>query len=415
MLTYAIWVVYLLVLFITFFLLIVLLEEGGIREPVEHLDEWPSVTLAIPAYNEEDTIGMTIESALDVDYPEDKLDIIVVNDGSEDSTREAAEQYADSDQVTLINQENQGKGGALNTALERAASELFGCVDADSYLPEESIKNIVSEMDDDAGGIASAMKVYRPGNLLQKLQWAEYMVGIFLRNLMASIDAINVTPGPLSIYRKDILDSTGGFDEESLVEDQEICFRLQRHDATVSHSRTGEVYTVAPSTLKAFYNQRLRWFKGSVENVLKYREMFLNPRYGDFGMFAVPVWILQGVLSVVGLFILSYYFLEPMYAFLRTIVLYGMPYLDIPELTLSTVHWFLLGVDWITVTFLGTLIFFSVFLFYLSARHTEEDPLQHGVSTPFIYVLWYFLAVGFMWGVSFVSVFLDIALGREKR
>ena len=124
MLTLIVWALYAAVLFISFFLLIVLLEHGGIKKEVEFRDEWPELTLIIPAYNEEETIQMTIESILDAEYPDEKLELIVVNDGSEDNTAEEVEPYTD--QLTLINQENQGKGAALNTGLEQVETELFG-------------------------------------------------------------------------------------------------------------------------------------------------------------------------------------------------------------------------------------------------------------------------------------------------
>lgn len=421
MLLYLVWTIYLIVLFISFFLLIIFLEEGGIKHEINWRDKWPSLTLVLPAYNEEETIGMTIESALDVDYPEDKYEIIVVNDGSTDNTKEEAEKYTDHENVTLINQKNQGKGAALNTGLENSNAEYFGCVDADSYLTENSLKNILSEIDDNAGGIASAMKVYKPQNLWQKLQWVEYIVGIFIRNLMEKINAIHVTPGPLSIYDREIIEEIGGFDEDSLVEDQEICFRLQEHDYKVNHSRLGEVFTVAPKNFKEFYNQRLRWYKGAIENILQYNNMMFNPRYGEFGVFAIPIKLGQGLLSIAGLAIISYYFLQPIFNILRETYIMGLSGIiaTIEQTTLSnilnTVYWFLISLETMTITLLGTLIAFSLFLLYVSAIHTEDNPLEQGYIAPFIYMFWYFIIVGFMWLISLISLILDIILNREKR
>lgn len=398
----------------------VFLEDGEMLSKVEFRDQWPSLTVAIPAYNEEDTISDTIQSALDAEYPGERS-IIVVNDGSQDNTSKEIEKYLADEEVNLIDQKNQGKGAALNTALDESETDLFACLDADSYLKNESLKNIVSELDEDQAGLASAMKVYNPRNLLQKLQWVEYLLGIFLRNIMEEINSIHVTPGPLSIYRTKLLKEVGGFDNESLVEDQEICFRFQKQDMKIGHSRKGESYTVAPATLKEFYNQRLRWYKGSIENIIKYREMIFNSKYGEFGVFAVPTKILQGLMSVIGLSIIGYYFLKPYVEFLQDFMILGSDAIQfqLSDLTISNVinglNWMVLGMDWITVLFLSTLILFSIMIFYMSTVHTEEEPLKYGVIPPLLHMLWYFIAIGLMWAVSFVSLTADIVLGRDKR
>lgn len=421
MLVYTVWTIYIVVLFISFFLLIVFLEEGGIKTPVEYPEKWPKVTIAIPAYNEEETISATIESALNTNYPEDKKEIIVINDGSQDKTKKEAEKHTFHSNVELINQENQGKGAALNTALEKAQGEIFGCLDADSYLADNSLKNIVSELGEDEEGLASAMKVHNPQNFWQKLQWVEYLVGIFIRNIMEDINSIHVTPGPLSIYRTKKLREVDGFDNSSLVEDQEICFRFQKNDWKVGHSRIGDSYTVAPATWKEFYNQRLRWYKGSIENIFKYKSMFMNPRYGDFGIFAIPTKLAQGILSIAGMFIISYYFLEPVFSFLQDFIVLGTDAIQTSwsdltiQFIINTLQWLLLGLEWVTILFLATLMFFSIFIFYLATIHTEENPLEQGILAPAIYMFWYFIVVGFMWMVSFISIMLDIALDREKR
>jgi len=411
MLALIVWALYAAVLFISFFLLIVLLERGRIKKEVEFRDEWPELTLIIPAYNEEDTIKMTIDSIIDADYPDDKLELIVVNDGSEDSTKEEVEPYTD--EITLINQENQGKGAALNTGLEHVETDLFGCADADSRLKDDSLKYIVSELEEDAGGIASAMKVYQPKNLLQRLQWAEYLMGIFLRNIMSFIDSIHVTPGPLSIYRTEPVMELGGFDEESLVEDQEITFKLQNAGWKISHSQRGEVFTVAPDTVRKFYNQRYRWYKGSLQNIVKYKHMILNREYGDFGMFSIPTKIAQSALSVTALFIISYYLTKPIFDFTNSITRIGAEaYIRALEtLTFSDIvrdiYWSFISIEVVSLWLLGSLLFLTLILYYMTVEHTDENMFAQGVIPVVIYIFWYFLFVGAIWLIVFIDSIKD--------
>jgi cellulose synthase/poly-beta-1,6-N-acetylglucosamine synthase-like glycosyltransferase len=415
MIELVVWLLYAAVLYVTIFSLLVFLEKGRLRPEVEWLDTWPTVTLAIPAYNEEDSIAMTLESVLDLDYPRDKLEVIVVDDGSQDDTAEVVKQFADDERIKFIQQENQGKGGALNTALEESESTFFGCVDADSRLEEEAVKNIVSNFDRDTGAIASAMKVYEPSNLLQRLQWFEYLVGIFTRNILGMINAIYVTPGPLSIYRRQVLENVGGFDEDNLVEDQEICFRLQKNHWKVKHSRKGEVYTIAPDNLKDYYHQRKRWYRGSLENMIDYREMMLNPEYGDFGMFALPQNIVTSVISMMVVFLMTYLTLKPVFAFLQEFMSIGLQAFSFSTPTLgevaSSIYWAALSTRFLTVILLGTLFFLSFFLAYLSARHTEEKLLEQGFIPMIIYLAWYVIVIGVMWTLVTAEIILDIEGG----
>jgi cellulose synthase/poly-beta-1,6-N-acetylglucosamine synthase-like glycosyltransferase len=411
MIRVVVWLLYAAVIYVTIFSLLIFLENGRLKQQVEWLEKWPTVTLAVPAYNEEDSIAMTLESILDVDYPEDKLEVIVVDDGSQDDTAEVVKNYTDDKRVKLIEQENKGKGGALNTALEASESVFFGCVDADSRLKDDSVKNIISNFDDDTAAIASAMKVYEPSNLLQKIQWMEYLVGIFMRNILGMINAIYVTPGPLSIYRRDVVEDMGGFDEESLVEDQEICFRLQKHHWKVKHSRKGEVYTIAPDNLRGYYNQRRRWYRGSLENMIKYKEMIFNRDYGDFGMFALPQNLLNIGLSMIVVFLMVYLTLQPLVTLFNQFLEIGFDafMFSIPTFheLLKSVYWSILSTRFLSSILLGSLFSMSFFLAYLSARHTEESLLDQGVIPMLIYLAWYVIFTGVMWILVVLEVLLD--------
>jgi len=408
------WVLYGATIYLTVFILLVFLDGGKLRPENEWLDEWPSISLVIPAYNEEDSIGMTIESCLGVNYPREKLEVIVVDDGSTDNTERNAREYEENDLVTVITQENKGKGGALNAGLEEASGEFMACVDADSRIMEDSLKNIVSQFGDDTAAIASAMKVHDPENMWQKIQWFEYMVGIFHRSIMSIINAIHVTPGPLSVYRRKVIEDVGGFDEDSLVEDQEICFRLQKHQWKVRSSRKGEVYTITPATFKDLYHQRKRWYRGSLENIVKYKEMMFNPKYGDFAFFGMPSKLLAGGLSIATLFLITYLTLNPILSMIGDFAQLGLDYFN-PFLSgfsfsqfIYNTYWGIISIRYINVLLILAMFVVSGFLAYMAAKHTEENVLEQGLVPTFIYLAWYVLFVGFMWLVVVVEMILDI-------
>lgn len=413
MIELMLWLLYGATLFVTVFILLVFIDSGELKPEVKWLEEWPTISLVIPAYNEEESIGMTIESCLNVNYPRELLEVIVVDDGSTDRTEERAREYEDKGSVTVISQENQGKGGALNTGLERATGKFLACVDADSRIMSDSLKNMVSQFDEDTAAIASAMKVHNPQSRVQKIQWVEYMVGIFHRSVMSAINSIHVTPGPLSVYRRQVIEDVGGFDEESLVEDQEICFRLQKHHWKVLSSRKGEVHTIAPATMKSLYYQRKRWYRGSIENIIKYREMLLNSEYGEFGYFALPSKLVAGGLSIATLFLITYFVFTPILDLMYNVSQVGFSALN-PftagislSQALNMAYWNIVSIRYINVLLILSMFVVTGFLVYLASLHTEEKVLEQGILSTFIYLAWYVLFVGFVWLVVIIEMIFD--------
>ncbi|MFB6192629.1 MAG: glycosyltransferase family 2 protein [Candidatus Nanohaloarchaea archaeon] len=415
MLDPVMWVLYSIVLFISLFLLITWFdEEERIRPVTETREELPSISLIIPAYNEEETIAMTIDSALDIDYPRDKYDIIVVNDGSTDSTLEEARKFKENENVTIIDKENGGKGSALNAGVRESDSELVACVDADSILKEDSLKHMVSEIGDEYAGVASAMKVYKPQNLLQKLQWVEYIVGIFTRNIMGLMNAIHVTPGPLSVYRREKLLKVGLFDEDSLVEDQEICFRLQENHEKIGHATPAEVYTVAPSTWAEFKNQRYRWYRGSLETAIQYKNMIFNREYGDFGMFALPGKLAQTFLSLVVLFVTVYMLGQPIFEFLVEFSKIGLQIFSLdpltPAMVIDKIYWSLISIRFTSFFFIAAMFGTSVVMALMASRHTEENLLKHGILPVLLYLFFFVFINGVIW----LRVIIRMIMSTER-
>ncbi|MFB6213083.1 MAG: glycosyltransferase [Candidatus Nanohaloarchaea archaeon] len=410
--------VYGLVLYTSAFLFLTLIESDTVKSEVEEPDEWPSLTVAIPAYNEEDTLAKTIDSVLAADYPREELQVIVVDDGSSDSTREIGERYQEEGKINFIHQENRGKGGALNTALEACDTELFACVDADSSLREHSLKNVVSRMDGETAAVASAMKVEEPESMLQKIQMVEYIVNVFSRKLFQMIDSIHVTPGPLSVYRREAIESIGGFDEDSRVEDQEICFRLQKQHEKLKTARDGEVYTVSPDNFRDYYRQRRRWYAGTFETLIKHRDMVFNREYGDFGMFVMPSKVVHPLVSIFGLFLITYTMLRPVASLLIDVAKLGTDALALgfaltPSAIANVLKWQLLSVDYTMLTALTGLAIFSVSMVYLATVHVEESLRDLGIIPAIIYVFWFFIIVGFMSLVSIIVVARNYLTGSE--
>lgn len=259
----------------------------------------PEVSIVIPAYNEEEHIEKTLESLLALDYPKSRLDIIVVDDGSSDSTYEKALAFQNQG-IRIFTKQNAGKGAALNYGIAHARGELVATMDADSAVTTNAIRELLPLFgEDDVMAVTPAVKIMPGKKLLVEVQRIEYLMILFSRKLLSFIDSVPVTPGPFSIFRKKVFGIIGGFDEKNLVEDQEICLRIQSANYRVASSMSAIIYTNPPDNMRDFLRQRVRWQRGGLRNYWKYRTL-IRPEYGDFGMFFVPL----NYITIISLFIL---------------------------------------------------------------------------------------------------------------
>jgi cellulose synthase/poly-beta-1,6-N-acetylglucosamine synthase-like glycosyltransferase len=267
------------------------------------MKKYPFVSIIIPAYNEEDNIKKTVENVKKLKYP-GKKEIIVVDDGSTDRTYEIVKKIKG---VKVLRKKNGGKASALNYGLRYCKGKIVVCIDSDSY-PEKNalIKTIPFFVDESVAAVTTSVVVKNAKSLIQKLQQIEYIMIAWSRKLLEFLNAIYVTPGPMSLYRKDVLLKVGGFDEKNLTEDIEIAWRLMKHKYKIKMALDTIVYTNVPSTLKKWWRQRLRWNIGGLQTTAKYFYLFLNKEFSNIGMFVLPVFSISYILSLIGLVVIFY-------------------------------------------------------------------------------------------------------------
>lgn len=286
---------------------------------------YPKITFLVPGYNEEKTIGNTIKSLIDIDYPEDKKEIIIINDGSKDHTLEVAKKLKETYSIVkILDKPNSGKSDSLNKALRFATGELVAIVDADSYPREDSVKKMVGHFEEyGVAAVTSRVLVKNKRNYLEKFQVLDYSIIAWTRKLLDFVNSVYVTNGPLSIYRKDKIIEVGGFDTNCLTEDIEITWNLLSRGYKTRMSYSAIVYTSVPSKLKTWINQRIRWNLGGIQVIQKYKKsMFKNPEH-MFGYFVIPYVASAFLFALIGFALMirffwvkgSYYLLSIRYLF----------------------------------------------------------------------------------------------------
>ena len=253
---------------------------------------YPSVSVLVPAYNEEKVIARTIEGLLENDYP--GKEIIVIDDGSKDKTLEIANRYKS--KVKVLHKENGGKASAMNYGLAFAKGEIIVIVDADTIIGRQALKQMVRGFgtSKDVAAVAGNVKVRNRMNLLTWTQALEYVAGIeIIRRAFDYFGSITIVPGALGAFRKSVLEGVGSYHKDTLVEDFDATIKVLKSGFVIQGTTQATAYTEAPQSLHDFYKQRKRWYRGNVQVLSRHFETIVNPRYAFLYRVAFPFMIIS--------------------------------------------------------------------------------------------------------------------------
>ena len=233
----------------------------------------PSVSVIVPCYNEGRVIENSIRSLLGLVYP--NVEIIVVDDGSADDTYPRAAKYEGRHgrfSVTVVRQRNSGKGQALNHGIRLAQGELIVTVDADSRLEPASLLYAVQHFRNPrVGAVAGNVKVGNRRSFLTRMQALEYVEGLnMVRRSQGYFSAVNIIPGPLGVFRREVLLEVGGYDDDTFAEDCDITIKILIRRWKIEYEPFAITWTEAPETYNAFFRQRYRWTRGILQSLRKH-------------------------------------------------------------------------------------------------------------------------------------------------
>jgi cellulose synthase/poly-beta-1,6-N-acetylglucosamine synthase-like glycosyltransferase len=302
----------------------------------------PPITLIAPAHNEESSIRVAVRNLLELNYPE--LEIIVVNDGSEDRTLEEMREefrlrpvrvvyvpslesapvrglYRSSvdTRLLVIDKEPGGsKADAVNAGLNAATSPYVCIVDADSVLERDALLRIMLPILADpkrvvaVGGIVRVLngseitkgqlrRVRLPRKSIEVIQVIEYLRAFLIgREAWGQGNMLMIISGAFGVFRTDLVRAIGGYRPNAIGEDFDLVARLHRHlreekaDYHIHFVPDPMCWTEVPSDLTSLGRQRARWQKGLLDVLLSTRAMLFRPRYGRIGFFALPyLWLFE--------------------------------------------------------------------------------------------------------------------------
>ena len=255
----------------------------------------PFVSIIVPAYNEALVIKNTINSLLASDYED--YEIIVVDDGSVDSTSEIIrENFSNNERVRLFTAAAGGKAAALNVGLRFARGEIVIALDADTLFARQTVGALAHRFSDPRmGAVAGNAKVGNRINIVTRWQALEYITSQNMdRRAFASLNCITVVPGAVGAWRRDLIEKAGGFQSDTLAEDQDLTLRIRRMGHSIGYEEDAIAWTEAPDRLHTLARQRFRWAFGTLQCMRKHIDALFRPRFGALGFIALPnVWIFQ--------------------------------------------------------------------------------------------------------------------------
>lgn len=397
MIQYITWVIAFIMMYIT----IVWLLYFYLRKPKKVIipKEFPSVSIVIPAKNEESCISKTLDSVISLNYPRDKIEVIVVDNNSTDRTpiivKDYIERHKDSN-IKLVYNKKDGKSRSLNMALKIAKGEYFAILDADSIIDKNSLRNLIHHFSEKkVAAVTTVVKVYKPKTFFQKLQKIEYIVAAWVRELMTKTNTLAYTPGVLSVYDTNVLRKVGGFDNNNLTEDFEIAMKLKYHKYNIQIEPTAITWTNVPKTFMELYRQRVRWYRGFIYNHIKYRSMFFNKDYGLMGFFQMPLNIIA-VFSVLIFFALAFYNIGKwLYEFITRSIMIDN-YLKEYFVYWPSVKQILLSQDVKILFPVVILLFLSSVIIFISYRRVKERFSGKGSIILYLFLFPYLVSAHFV-------------------
>lgn len=255
-------------------------------------DTSPKVSIIVPAYNEEVNAVSSLNNLLNQDYP--NLDIIFIDDGSNDNTYNSVKEAFDGNsKIKILTKHNGGKASALNFGIAHTDAEYVVCIDADTKLLPDSVSRLIrhffADKEGSVGAVAGNVKVGNQRNMLTCWQAIEYTTSQnFDRMAYSYINAITVVPGAIGAFRKKAIENAGGLTNDTLAEDCDLTIRILKAGFKIENENKAIALTEAPEKLGQFIKQRTRWSFGVMQTFWKHRGAIFDIKYKGLGLWALP-------------------------------------------------------------------------------------------------------------------------------
>ena len=252
------------------------------RSPIESVvpDEWPTVAILVPVFNEEKIIKQKLENILQIDYPKDKLAYLVVDNGSTDETANIVRRYP----VTLLQCER-GKNKAINAGLAATDAEIVIVSDVDTTVEPSAVKEVVGMLHDDIGAVSGLVTLQKEKIPYMRSKLRFHVSDWEMRYTEGLIDSACSLDGRFLAFRHSLVPR---LPDEAIIDDLEITFIVRKQGYRCVVSKSTLVLESCPETMWAEMVQIRRRVCTTLVTMAHYWTMLGNPRYGFFGAITQP-------------------------------------------------------------------------------------------------------------------------------
>ena len=308
----------------------ILLVIGGYRYSHEmeetiidtHLEEYPFVSIMVPAHNEGIVIEKTVRSLLSLDYPEERYEVIIINDNSSDNSAQILKGIQDENPAVTLKVINtdavtggKGKSNALNIGFNISKGEYLAIYDADNTPEKKALKYLVVTLsrNEDLGAVIGKFRTRNKSyNLLTRFINIETLFFQWMAQAGRwKLFKLCTIPGTNFLIRRSIIEEIGGWDTKALAEDTEISFRIYRMGYKIMFMPKAVTWEQEPQTFKVWFKQRTRWVKGNIYVIFKDIKYLFDLKSGPIKfdiiyftsiyLFGLTASIISDVLFILGL------------------------------------------------------------------------------------------------------------------
>ena len=271
-------VVLFFVLFLQLIFIFALFIISLFKKPKYTKSFTPSITILIPTYNESKNIGKCLENIFATRYGNDaisknaKMQIIVIDDGSTDDTKQIAKSYKG---VQVLKQSHKGKVAALNLGTKHATHEFIISIDADTNVSKNLFVELLKPFaDKTVGAVSGAVLVENRNGFFGNFQVLEYSYNNLIRASFSRVFSTGIWFfGCLGGYRKSVLKQIGGFKTDTMAEDMDVAVETYQAGYKAINVPTAVGYTVVPTNFNELVKQRARWWGGGLQTIQKHASL----------------------------------------------------------------------------------------------------------------------------------------------
>lgn len=288
---------------------------------VRDMREFPMVSIMIPAHNEGVVIEKTLLSMINLNYPNEQYEVIVINDNSSDNTGEVIEDVIDKyPEVNIVHIETdpitggKGKSNALNIGYNRAKGEFLAVYDADNTVNNMALRYLIYEiLSNDKYGAVIGM--FRTRN--KEKNWLTRFINIETLSFQWMAQAgrwkmmgLCTIPGTNFVIRRSIIEKIGGWDPKAIAEDTEISFRIYQLGYKIAFMPLAKTFEQEPETINVWIKQRTRWVSGNIYVLTKFIKEAFKTRntqifFDLFYFFSVYIFFLSSILVSDAIFVIG--------------------------------------------------------------------------------------------------------------